>query len=594
MAPSLHKIIVGLDYGTTFSGVSYVTSNEHSIDNIEVITQWPGTSDTTSKVPSRIAYASENRNLSADTWGFAVTASMESYSWTKLLLDRSATLTDFDDPGLRNLMGTGMLRLPAEKSAKDVCQDYLTCLYHYTAETLSKKYSPEIYNITPVECWITVPAIWSDAAKDATRAAAVTAGFGSRPSDSVNIITEPEAAALAALKPLLSPQSIDPVHPGETILVCDCGGGTVDITTYQIMECKPRLKFREVCVGTGGKLGSTYIDRNFNQFMIDTYGDAYTQISPKKRGPGSAMMRSFETAKRTFGSGSHGRNEDRLIEIEHVNMRTPSSWRFDEEEATLKLTYNDMKSLFDPVIDNILCLVTSQANHASKSGCFVNRIILVGGFGDSSYLMDRMRAWCTSQPSTDLKLTCPPQCQAAIVKGAALRGLECLKPSSRIARYHYGYSVDSAFVEGVDPEDYAIIDDFDGSKLCRHVMCWVVNKGQTIDENTVAEFRLLQTVHETRKPRYGRSEASLFCCSADEAPRYSKDVGACEIGSVITNFSKAAYLDAPRRHASGSGWSRQLAYTIKITFSAEEGTLVFTTFADGKQAGLAKIEFHDN
>ncbi|KAK8161278.1 hsp70-like protein [Phyllosticta citrichinensis] len=593
MASSLHKIIVGLDYGTTFSGVSYVTSNEHSFNKIEVISQWPGTSDMTSKVPSRIAYASENRNLGADTWGFAVTSSMESCSWTKLLLDRGTALTDFDDPALKKIMGSGMLRLPAGKLAKDVCQDYLTNLYHYTAETLSKKYSPEIYNITPVECWITVPAIWSDAAKDATRTAAITAGFGSRPLDSVNIITEPEAAALAALKPHLDLQSIDPVHPGETVLVCDCGGGTVDITTYQIMECRPRLKFKEVCVGMGGKLGSTYIDRNFNQFMIDTYGDAYTQIAPKKRGPGSAMMRSFETAKRTFGSGSHGRNEERLIEIEHVNMRAPSTWRFDEDEATLKITYQDMKSFFDPVVDDILRLITTQANHACKLGCIIDRVILVGGFGDSTYLMDRMKTWCTSQSRKELKLTCPPQCQAAIVKGAALRGLECIQPASRIARRHYGHGISLVFQEGIDPEARAFICDWTSNKYCSGRVEWGIKKGQNVDADTEVELAMYMTAHADSPDEDLISVCTIYCCDYDRQPRYDSDHGVQKLGTIVTKFSRAECRDLPKRYVPGRGRVMNLDFVLKIGFSEQDGLLVFTSYINGRQAGRTKVEFHD-
>ena len=34
-------------------------------------------------------------------------------------------------------------------------------------------------------------------------------------------------------------------------MVCDCGGGTVDITTYSIVGTEPKLEFEELCVGTG-------------------------------------------------------------------------------------------------------------------------------------------------------------------------------------------------------------------------------------------------------------------------------------------------------------------------------------------------------
>lgn len=319
--------------------MSYVTSNEVSIDKIEVINQWPGTSEAVSKVPTRMAYPSENKNFYLNKWGFMVTSGMESYLWTKLLLDRNTTVAELDDPALKDLFGKGMLKLPRDKTAKDVCTDYLHGLYEYMVSVLCKKYSPEVYAVTPVECWITVPAIWSDAAKDATRSAALKAGFGSRHFDKVNIIPEPEAAALAALKPHLDSDSIDPISPGENVLICDCGGGTVDITTYTILETTPRLEFQEVCVGIGAKCGSTYIDRNFNTWMVNKFGEAYTSLSQKKRGAGSAFMRSFEAQKKIFGSKLLGRDDQKYIEIEHIDMDIPSSSRYDNDEAVVNLTW---------------------------------------------------------------------------------------------------------------------------------------------------------------------------------------------------------------------------------------------------------------
>ncbi len=39
--------------------------------------------------------------------------------------------------------------------------------------------------------------------------------------------------------------------PGDNIMICDCGGGTVDLTTYSIAATEPVLDFEELVVGTG-------------------------------------------------------------------------------------------------------------------------------------------------------------------------------------------------------------------------------------------------------------------------------------------------------------------------------------------------------
>ena len=184
-----------------------------------------------------MAYASENPSrISDDTWGFSARSGLKSYSWTKLLLDRDATSSFFDDPKLRDLFGQGLLTLPPNKTARDVCRDYLTGLYRHAIERIKKNIGPEVFDASPVECWVTVPAIWLPKAQQATKEAAREAGFGSRPNDTIHVITEPEAAAVMALKYYTLPTTINAVKVNESILICDCGGGTVVSILVQPIE----------------------------------------------------------------------------------------------------------------------------------------------------------------------------------------------------------------------------------------------------------------------------------------------------------------------------------------------------------------------
>jgi molecular chaperone DnaK (HSP70) len=141
------------------------------------------------------------------------------------------------------MYGSGFLRLPEGKSARAVVKDYLQELYQFLVQSIEKDIGREVLNTMPMECWITIPAIWSDRAQADTRAAALEAGFGSRKSDKVNVIPEPEAGALYALKPYLGERAVNPIkvsnyrspfdsltaddQAGEHFLICDCGGGTV-------------------------------------------------------------------------------------------------------------------------------------------------------------------------------------------------------------------------------------------------------------------------------------------------------------------------------------------------------------------------------
>jgi molecular chaperone DnaK (HSP70) len=483
------KIIVGLDYGTTNSGISYVTSDQKEADKIEVIRQWPNGPGTIGKVPSVIAYKNENTEdeLTDDQWGFG-TAGLKSYLWTKLLLGKDSRTTLSRESDLKELYGKGFCTLPEGKTAKEVVTDYLRHLYNYLLERL-KRHDDRTYRITPMEFWITVPAMWTDAAKAATIEAAQAAGFGSRQMDSIHIITEPEAAALAVLMPRVGFGAVTGLEGGpQNILICDCGGGTVDIVTYKVEMKDGKLEFQELLVGVGEMCGSTFIDRNFHEWMTKKFGDAYTNVDSDMRGPGSNFFKQFENAKRNFSGPSHSKR----IDVWPINMSAPKSSYYDKRNFTVRLQASDMLELFDPPISQIVKLVESQADAATKRGENIDQVVLVGGFGDSPYLNLRLKEWCSSR---DINLSCPPACQEAIVKGAALRGLSSLVPTTRLARRHYGYSGSNLFREGIDDERDGWVSDWDNRKWCKNRMTWFLNKGDAIDDFQRKSFNQFTTFY---------------------------------------------------------------------------------------------------
>ena len=172
--------------------------------DVQIITDWPGNTgrnnDFLEKVPSSIAYQAENagKNLRGDLWGYEVKSTHVNCSWTKLLLDHHVRPTEYDDKNLGAIVEDGLFRLPPDKTAGDVVTDYLSKLYEHCMKILSRHYA-DFLTVTPVEFWLTVPAMWSPNAEHTTREAAKKAGFGSRPSDSIKMISEPEAGVIAAI-----------------------------------------------------------------------------------------------------------------------------------------------------------------------------------------------------------------------------------------------------------------------------------------------------------------------------------------------------------------------------------------------------------
>lgn len=81
----------------------------------------------------------------------------------------------------------------------------------------------------------------------------------------LHIISEPEAAAVYALD-VLDPHIIE---VGETFVLCDAGGGTVDLISYTVTALRPKLEITEATPGTGLLCGSTFLNRGFEKYLED-------------------------------------------------------------------------------------------------------------------------------------------------------------------------------------------------------------------------------------------------------------------------------------------------------------------------------------
>ena len=145
----------------------------------------------------------------------------------------------------------------------DAVSDYLTKIYEHALEGLTRRYGESFLEITPVAFILTVPAVWSEAAKSATLQAAKTAGM-----HNVRLISEPEAAAVYTLK-TSPPNSL---KVGDTYVVCDAGGGTVDLISYTVTQTSP-LQIEESNVGSGGLCGSAMLNYRFEDAVRVRLGD---------------------------------------------------------------------------------------------------------------------------------------------------------------------------------------------------------------------------------------------------------------------------------------------------------------------------------
>jgi len=94
--------------------------------------------------------------------------------------------------------------------------DYLRGLKKHGDQYISEKLG-DVFIRKP-QYIITVPAVWSERAQAATRQCAQNAGMGNK--NNIQIITEPEAAGIYALKNMVLGLKVE-----DTFVLCDAGGG---------------------------------------------------------------------------------------------------------------------------------------------------------------------------------------------------------------------------------------------------------------------------------------------------------------------------------------------------------------------------------
>ena len=111
---------------------------------------------------------------------------------------------------------------PLQKSSftpQKLVTDYLSALLRHVENMLVETVREAALRRTLREYIITVPAIWSESARDLTITCAADAGMGDR--EKLHVISEPEAAALYAFKEMSSCG----LKEEDTFMVCDAGGG---------------------------------------------------------------------------------------------------------------------------------------------------------------------------------------------------------------------------------------------------------------------------------------------------------------------------------------------------------------------------------
>ncbi|PNP44890.1 hypothetical protein TGAM01_v206415 [Trichoderma gamsii] len=546
------QLIVGIDFGTTFSGVAFAfaTNNEAKED---IITEWPGAgSYTKQKIPTVLYYDQYQKVVG---WGPDIADALaptgypkpgvQKVEWFKLQLMLSGNT--YIDP-------INLPPLPPGKSEIDVAADYLFKLRQAMRSSLQKTLG-EVFNREErnIRYYLTVPAIWNDAGKAATRAAAIQAGFLRDENDNrLTLVSEPEAAALFCSKTGLLNLK---VH--DAVLIVDCGGGTVDLIAYEVEEENP-FTVAECTAGSGDSCGSTALNRNFSNILRTKIRKMKLPDGSKTAGRVYAKcIMDFENRiKADFRNNGQKWAVDVGIEAEFPEAGI--------EEGYMTFTNEEILQCFEPVVNRILELVRNQIIAIQAQNRTLQNILVVGGFGASEYLFQQIKLHVP--PQFQSKVVRPMDSVAAIVKGAVTAGITERVITHRIARRHYLMATLQPFKEGYHPEAYRV-PSLDGKDRCKFTRQIFVHKGQKVKNGEPYKVSFFRQVAPGATLMY---EDVLYACDDDVCPEYTKDPRIKEVVTLTSDLSRKNLEKDFERMDTPQGTFYRVYFDIYLTLDGSE------------------------
>ncbi|KAI1135666.1 hypothetical protein F5Y05DRAFT_416006 [Hypoxylon sp. FL0543] len=484
--PQDDMMVIGIDFGTTFSGAAWATSADFKANQINLITRWPGTGREEGKAPTELFY--ENDEV---TWGYEVPSDSDPVRWFKLLLLKDEDLTADLKSSEFILRSRKMLR-ESEKTAVDAVADYLRGLWEHVHSEITKARGLGVVDALRFHVVITLPAIWKGYARQSMQEAVKKAGILNERDageTTLSFAPEPEAAAFYTL--------CEPgrrIKKGDVYIICDAGGGTVDLISYEIERTKP-LALREAAEGAGGLCGGIFVDEAFERICKNRLGRGWDRLS--KVGIRDIMKGEWEYAIKPQFKLSNSKKEY-VVSIPAEAFPSKEAQTDTTRQPIIKngrihFTESDLHKAFAGVLGDIQKLIDGQIDSGKQRGLSVTGIILVGGLGSSPCLYDTLTAKYAKQNINVLQASGMGP-RTAIGRGAVFKGfldgqgradqaeegIAKIAITSTISRAHFGICYTCPFQEGIHLEEDRVWDIIEERWIARNQMHWYLRKGDDV------------------------------------------------------------------------------------------------------------------
>ncbi|KAM0786232.1 hypothetical protein ACM66B_007033 [Microbotryomycetes sp. NB124-2] len=577
---------VGIDFGTTFSGVAYGSTRLMGQGQVRQILTWPGSYESHRKVPTCILYhqASPNEEARILAWGIeAKSAALRDgffkAEWFKLYLDPVVLREG------RAAAAARLPELPAGKEPFDVVVDYLTCLWTYAKARITEEIG-SVADLESAVVQLTVPAQWDNVGCEIMRRAAIKAGMvqSARAGDDdwrdrLRIITEPEAAAIHAS----TLSTLHRLRASQSFIICDAGGGTVDTAAYRLIGQLSQLEIAEMCSRSGANCGSLFLDLRFEALVRKILQHHPIHLDAPSL---LAFRHAFSETDKLAYQGVV--DDETLFRFCCFNIE-------DGHDPSCGLEFGELlipgailrRDVFDPVVDQVLLLIESQLDKVPNKQ--VNALILVGGFAASQYLFSRVQEHFGRLVPVIAR---PQDCDVATLQGAARYGLGLTNGKAAVSSvicprsYIMKVKLPAEDVDRMQRPGFITLNNA-GIEVCENRLSYLVAKGAVLRKGQRLKSRFCKF---SRGPNDTLFTAILYVSDADKIFRYTDEGEIYELCRWTVDLAALPSFQWNAQNSTSNGFYTEFDLGLVLDSAEVVGVLMDD---EGQERGRATFEYID-
>ncbi|KAJ6262494.1 hypothetical protein Dda_3304 [Drechslerella dactyloides] len=510
------KLAIAVDFGTTYSGIAYMPVGEN--EQFSQIDHWPGAPGKLYKVPTVVSYSFDANTNQWHPHAFGFAAELDHAEQRCSLFKMFLETDEGESKPQRRSQTVQNSRTTVRptwvelgKKVNQVIKDFLGLMYEHMLATFQDEgLRPEDVEY---DVLFTVPALFEVFEVQKFKTLVQATGFG-RHTFSVSL-REPEAAILYTIN-----HGIKRLMPaGQCIVLCDAGGGTVDIASYKVVEHMPRPKIEQVNIVSGRPCGSITIDEAFKKYLFDKcLNESHAEFlqRPQGRRDLNRMCKHFSDRKETFDDGPS---------TPKITVRTspPDLEGFGIQGGFIHIPREKMRDLFEESVNGTLDCLREHLVECARQGLSVKSIFLVGGLGSSKYLHQRIKEYTSSLSGGEIEVIKPRDAEFAVIRGAIESHQQFLlgKEDSitlRVCPASYGVRV----CEEWNPAKHDVSYDrrftqpTTGKLMAKNQIDWLIKKGDKIQGSRVADITKSFLRHFEGSPEIWQDQ--IVMCTLDDPP----------------------------------------------------------------------------